>query len=101
MDSNTNRLEGRRVGDKFHHVNGDVSQADTNAAVNIKHRGDDAEITLYTSFKEVKSILLNRLTGSGGVNNYIVNSKKNCDRPSMTPVTCQKWTLTESELAEN
>jgi len=67
MDSNTGRLEGRRVGDKFQHVNGEVSQADTNAAVNIKHRGDDAEITLYISYQEVKSILLNRLNVTGGV----------------------------------
>jgi hypothetical protein len=67
MDSNTGRLEGRRVGDKFYHVNGEVSQADTNAAVNIKQRGDDAEITLYSSYKEVKKILLDRLTATGGV----------------------------------
>jgi transposase len=67
MDSNTGRLEGRRVGDKFYHVNGEVSQADTNAAVNTKHRGDDTEITLYTSYKEVKRILLSRLTATGGV----------------------------------
>jgi hypothetical protein len=67
MDSNTGRLEGRRVGDKFYHVNGEVSQADTNAAVNIKHRGDDTEITLYSSYRDVKSILLGRLTATGGV----------------------------------
>ena len=67
MDSNTCRLEGRRVGDKFYHANGEVSQADTNAAVNIKHRGDDTEITLYTCHKDVKKILLNRLTAIGGV----------------------------------
>ena len=69
MDSNTLRLEGRRVGDKFYHVNGEVSQADTNASVNIKNRGDDTEITLYTPYKEVKKILLHRLTEIGGVSN--------------------------------
>lgn len=95
IDSNTRRLEGRRVGDKFYHVNGDVSQADTNAAVNVEHRADDTEISLYTPYKEVKAILLNRLTASGGV-----SSIKN-DRPSRTPVTRQKRTLTESELTEN
>ena len=94
MDSNTGRLEGRRVGDKFYHVNGDVSQADINASVNIKHRGDDTEITLYTPYKEVKKILLYRLTEIGEV------SEPTRDRPSMTPVTCQKRTLTESELAK-
>ncbi|MGK0290114.1 MAG: IS605 OrfB family transposase [bacterium] len=62
MDSKTHRLEGRRVGDKFYHVNGEVSQADTNAAVNLKHRGDDTEITLHMSYKQVKKILLERLT---------------------------------------
>jgi hypothetical protein len=93
MDSKTGRLEGRRVGDKFYHVNGEVSHADTNAAVNIKHRADDTEISLYTSFRDVKSILLGRLTASGGVNRL-----KNCDRPSVTPVARQKWTSTESEL---
>jgi hypothetical protein len=67
MDSNTGHLEGRRVGDKFYHVNGEVSQADTNAAVNIKHRSDDTEITRYTSYKEVKRILLGRLTATGEV----------------------------------
>ena len=94
MDSNTCRLEGRRVGDKFYHVNGDVSQADINASVNINHRGDDTEITLYTPYKEVKKILLYRLTEIGEV------SEPTRDRPSMTPVTCQKRTLTESELAK-
>lgn len=94
MDSNTRRLEGRRVGDKFYHVNGDVSQADTNAAVNIKHRGDDAEITLYTSYKEVKKILLGRSTANGGVSDI------SHDRPSKTPVTNRKRALTESESPE-
>ncbi len=92
MDSNTRRLEGRRKGDKFYHVNGDVSHADTNAAVNIKHRGDDTEIALYTPYKEVKKILLNRLSADGGVNN------SGCDRPSMTLVAYKKLASTESEL---
>ncbi|NRA45415.1 MAG: transposase [Oligoflexales bacterium] len=56
MDSNTRHLEGRRVGDKFYHVNGEVSHADTNAAVNIEHRGDETEITVFTPHKEVKAI---------------------------------------------
>jgi hypothetical protein len=96
MDSKTGRLEGRRVGDKFHHANGEVTQADTNAAVNIKHRADDAEISLYTPYKEVKAILLNRLAATGGV-----SSPLGCDRPSRTPVTREKSTLTESESLED
>jgi transposase len=91
MDSKTRRLEGRRVGDRFYHVNGDVSHADTNAAVNIKHRAEDTEISLYTPYKEVKVILLSRLTDNGGVSSHMN------DRPSRTPVTRRKRTLTESE----
>jgi transposase len=95
MDSKTSRLEGRRVGDKFYHANGEVSHADTNAAVNIKQRGDDTEITLYTSYKKVKATLLNRLTANGGV------SDTSRHRPSMTPVARRKRTSTESELLKN
>ena len=101
MDSKTGLLEGRRVGDEFHHVNGEVSQADTNAAVNIKQRADDTEISLYTPYKEVKAILLNRLTAIGGVNESEGFTLLSCDRPSRTPVTREKSTLTESESLEN
>ncbi len=94
MDSKTRRLEGRRVGDKFYHVNGDVSHADTNAAVNIKHRAEDTEISLYTSHRKLRAILLSRLTDNGGVSSHKSN------RPSRTPVTRRKRTLTESELAK-
>ena len=95
MDSSTRRLEGRREGDKFYHENGVVSHADTNAAVNIKHRAEDTEISLYTPYKVVKKILLDRLSANGGV------SSLKSDRPSRTPVTRRKRTLTESELREN
>jgi hypothetical protein len=101
MDSKTGRLEGRRIGDKFHHVNGEVSQADTNAAVNIKQKADDTEISLYTPYKEVKAILLNRLTAIGGVNESEGFTLFSCDRPSRTPVTHEKSKLTESESREN
>jgi len=93
IDSKTGRLEGRRVGDKFYHVNGDVSHADTNAAVNIKQRAEDTEISLFTPYKEVKAILLGRLTANGGVS-FPLGS----NRPSMTPVARRKRTSTESEL---
>ena len=62
MDSKTGCLEGRRVRDKFYHVNGEVSHADTNASVNIKNRFYDTEIKRFTQYKKVKRILLNRLT---------------------------------------
>ena len=96
MDSKTGHLQGRRVGDKFYHVSGEVSQADTNAAVNIRDRADDTAISLYTPYREVKAILTNRLTATGGV-----SSSQKSDRPSRTLVTREKSTLTESELHEN
>ena len=95
MDSKSGRLEGRRDGDKFYHANGVVSSADTNAAINIKHRADDAEISLYTPYRAVKKILLNRLIADGGVRSEEI------DRPSRTPVARRKRTSTESELQKN
>ena len=74
MDSKTGRLEGRRVRDKFHHANGEVSHADTNAAINIKHRADDTDISLFTPFREVKAILLDRLIANGGVSRGLVET---------------------------
>ena len=74
----------------FYHANGEVSHADTNAAVNIKERADDTEIGLFMSFKDVKKILLDRLTANGGVSNS--------NRPSRTPVARRKRSSTESEL---
>nr|WP_276977779.1 hypothetical protein [Ferrimicrobium acidiphilum] len=64
MDSNTHLLEGRRVGDKFYCANGDVLQADFNAALNLLHRYSDQEITLYTPHKEVRRVLLARSSGA-------------------------------------
>ena len=60
MDSNTHLLAGSRVGDKFYCANGDVLQADFNAALNLLHRYSDKEITLYTPYREVRRILLAR-----------------------------------------
>jgi transposase len=91
MDSKTRRLEGRRVGDKFYHANGEVSHADTNAAVNIRERADDTEIGLFMSHRDVKKILLDRLAATGGV-------RAEPDRPSRTPVARRKRTSTESEI---
>ena len=60
MDSKTCLLEGRRVGDKFYRENGEVMQADVNAARNILARLHDPEIGRWTPYKKVKSILLKR-----------------------------------------
>jgi IS605 OrfB family transposase len=64
MDSFTGLLEGKRVGDKFHRINGDVLQADTNAARNVKARIHDQEITRYMPHVVVKRTLLARSSGA-------------------------------------
>ena len=60
MDSETGLLKGKRVGDKFYRENGDVIQADKNAAVNVLARLYDEDIKILTPFKEVRRILLAR-----------------------------------------
>ena len=64
IDSQTGLLEGKRDGDRFYHASGDVSQADTNAALNVEHRMDDPDIGRYTPFKDIKRILLARSSGA-------------------------------------
>ena len=60
MDSRHGVLLGHRNGDTFYCYDGEVLQADTNAARNILTRADDVEIHLFTPYKEVKGILLER-----------------------------------------
>lgn len=60
MDSTNGLLEGKREGDKFYRANGDVLQADHNAALNVLARLDDSEISRFTPYKEVRQILLSR-----------------------------------------
>lgn len=60
MDSTNGLLQGKRVGDKFYRENGDVLQADHNAALNVLARLDDDDISRFTPFKEVRRILLAR-----------------------------------------
>lgn len=60
MDSTNGLLEGKREGDKFYRANGDVLQADHNAALNVLARLDDGEISRFTPYKEVRRILLAR-----------------------------------------
>ena len=64
MDSKTGLLHGTRVGDKFHHANVEVGQADINAACNIKQRLSDKEITRYISYFKVQQILIDRFHAS-------------------------------------
>ncbi|MBK1718846.1 transposase [Thiocystis violacea] len=60
MDSTTGLLQGKRVGDKFYRVTGDVLQADHNAALNVLARLADPEIKRFTPYRDVKRRLLAR-----------------------------------------
>ena len=53
-----------REGDKFYRANGDVLQADTNAARNVRNRIHDRKITRYMPHLQVKQILLARSSGA-------------------------------------
>ncbi|MHB1605934.1 MAG: nuclease/transposase family protein [Leptospirales bacterium] len=70
MDSVTGLLEGKRVGDKFYRVNGDVLQADHNAALNVLARYEDTGITRFTPYQEVRRILLARSPAQLSVNRH-------------------------------
>jgi hypothetical protein len=68
MDSTNGLLEGKRVGDKFYRANGDVLQADHNAALNVLARLDAPGITRFTPYREVRRILLARSPAQLSVN---------------------------------
>ena len=75
MDSTTGLLHGKRVGDKFYRENGDVLQADHNAALNVLARLDDGEIARFTPHKEVRRILLSRSPAQLSVNRLELGAK--------------------------
>lgn len=60
VDHLTGTLLGRREGDRFIRYTGDVIQADLNAAINIRVRGTDNNITRYMRSDNVESELLAR-----------------------------------------
>jgi IS605 OrfB family transposase len=60
MDSRYGVLLGKRNGDSFHCFDGVVLQADENAARNVLARLHDSEISRWTPYQKVKSILLER-----------------------------------------
>jgi len=60
VDSVTGTLLGCRDRDSFIRFTGDVLQADTNAAINIKYRGTDTEIHRYMKSEKVLAVLLHR-----------------------------------------
>jgi len=68
MDSTNGLLQGKRGGDKFYRSNGDVLQADHNAALNVLARLDDCEVTRFTPYKVVRQILLSRSPAQLSVN---------------------------------
>nr|WP_205683479.1 transposase [Acinetobacter sp. SA01] len=53
-------LIGTRKGDQFYRFNGEVVQADWNAARNVLARLNDPEISRYTPYHEVKRVLQER-----------------------------------------
>jgi len=59
-DSRYGVLLGHRHGDTFYCFDGEVLNADANAAQNVLSRRNDSEIHLYTPFRDVKTILLER-----------------------------------------
>ena len=61
IDSTNGLLIGERKGDRFYRANGDVLDADTNAARNILARSNDNEIQQFMPFTKVKTILLDRI----------------------------------------
>jgi len=60
MDSCDGSLSGKRCGEKFYRENGEVLQADVNAARNVLARLHDSEIGRWLPYKQVKAILLQR-----------------------------------------
>lgn len=78
-DSATGLLTGKRVGDKFIRENGDVLQADHNAALNVLARLGDPEITRYMPHTEVRQILLARSPAELTVNRHEL--RQGCHQP--------------------
>ncbi|MCR1356120.1 transposase [Acidithiobacillus ferrooxidans] len=90
MDSVTGLLEGKRVADKFYRANGDVLQADHNAALNVLRRYEDTEITRFTPHQEVRRILLARSPAQLSVKRHELQAKvyQPCaDKSSVQPCT--------------
>jgi hypothetical protein len=60
VDSRNGTLLGNRVGDSFFTFDGEVIQADYNAAQNIKSRDTDPLISRYMRWDDVHSVLMRR-----------------------------------------
>ena len=83
-DSRHGVLLGHRDGDAFYCFDGEVLQADVNAARNILARKDDFEIQLWTPYQQVKSILLERTEQFKA--RAIARAKDGWDCSTKTPV---------------
>jgi len=86
MDSCDGSLSGKRSGEKFYRENGEVLQADVNAARNVRARLYDSEISRWLPYKQVKAILLQR------------NSANRLKLPNQDSSCRLKNLSTESEL---
>jgi IS605 OrfB family transposase len=84
VDSRNGALIGERKGDSFHCYDGEVLDADINAALNNLARLNDPEIDRWTPYKKVKAILLERTKRLG-----LLNQDSSCSDTSLS---------TESEL---
>ncbi|WP_166482670.1 transposase, partial [Scytonema sp. UIC 10036] len=60
VDHRNGTLLGKRLGDRFFTFDGDVWQADKNAALVIQNRASDFEITRFMKKEQVHKILLER-----------------------------------------
>ncbi len=60
VDSRYGVLLGTRSGDRFFTFDGEVLQADSNAARNIEARLDDSEITRFMKSADVRKVLIER-----------------------------------------
>ena len=82
MDSRYGVLLGSRVGDRFYCFDGEVLDADTNAARNILGRVYDEQIVLYTPHEVVKTILQER-TGLFQKRLGLLNPDSSCTPPPL------------------
>jgi len=87
MDSRNGTLSGKRCGEKFYCEDGEVLQADVNAARNVLARLYDSEISRWMPYKQVKAILLKRTSAN---RLKLLNQDSSCRLPYLS---------TESELS--
>ena len=92
IDSRNGCLLGKRQGDRFYCFDGEVLDADQNAARNVLARLSDPDIERFTPFKRVKAILLER---TERLRLGLLNQDSSCS-PGQSRVLS-----TESELPKN